>query len=126
MGINYLDKLNDTFIELLTDLTTVFPHDTDLRIYLMATEAALEINPWLLHNVCKNNMLAYEDHILSRNEDFFIQFNATSNDNIQKIITKLKTLWGQLGTTDKDVVWRYFKTMILIYRRIDKSMYNES
>ena len=126
MGINYLEKLNETFFELLEDLIRVFPSDGDFRIYSMAVETALTLDDAFLFNIIQKKIIVYEPQILARDEEFMVNFDVASNldsspDKVKQtvvhVIQKLRSLWHVISESDKDVVWKYLRTIVLLYQK---------
>jgi hypothetical protein len=128
MGIDYIEKLNETFLELLADLITVFPDDGDFHLYHATSTTAFAMDPDFLYHVFKKNVSKYADQILARDENFMIQLDIesqlqTSADRVKEyliyVIMKLRHTFRSLDEESKDVIWKYWRTMILIYRRIE-------
>jgi hypothetical protein len=128
MGIDYIEKLNETFLELLADLITVFPDDGDFHLYHVTSTTAFAMDPDFLYHVFKKNVSKYADQILARDENFMIQLDIesqlqTSADRVKEyliyVIMKLRHTFRSLDEESKDVIWKYWRTMILIYRRIE-------
>jgi hypothetical protein len=127
-GINYIDKLNETFFELLTDLIRIFPENGDFHIYLVASKTALALDDTFMYYIFKEKIIQYEKQILSKDEQFMISMDMasqleTSTERLKEhliiVIQKLMHLWSQITPENKEVIWRYFKTMVLIYRKIE-------
>lgn len=127
MGINYLEKLNYTMYEMLEDLIKVFPNDGDFRIYLVAVNAALTLDEMLVYHIIQNKIMQHHDKIMAKDETFIVNFDikgqiGASRDDVKEtivhVIQKLRMLWSAIGEHDKDIIWRYFKTMILLCQKV--------
>lgn len=121
--MNYLDQFNDTFIELVDDLIRAFPSDSDFRMYKLALQGASMATPTLIQKVFHERVtLTYGDKIMARDEDFFIlnEYAEMRQEFSQgeKIIQKLKNCWGNLTAEQRDIVWKYMRTLVLLDRKI--------
>lgn len=125
--MDYNQKLNDTFLELLSDLINVFPEDADFRLYLATSRTALRIDNSLVYEAFKAKIAQYEQQILAKDENFMInldierEVNAETEDAreyLSTIVSKLRTTWDTLDVKDKDVVWKYWRTMLLLYKKV--------
>jgi hypothetical protein len=128
--MNYKQKLNDTFIELLADLMKVSPDDGDFRLYHATCKTALILDDTFLYTVFERKVAQYEQHIMDKNEQFMKQLDIenqleTSTDDVKEymvcVVKKLRSTWSSLSANDKEVVWRYWKTMLLLYKKISES-----
>jgi hypothetical protein len=127
-GINFVEKLNDTFFELLNDLIRIFPDNPDFHIYLVASRAALALDETFMFFIFKQKVIQYEKQILAKDEQFMISMDVASQletstarvkEHLIIVIHKLRELWSHISHENKEVIWRYFKTMILIYHKIE-------
>ena len=127
-GINYVEKLNETFFELLTDLIRIFPENGDFHIYLVASRTVLAVDETFMYYIFKNKVIQYEKQILEKDEQFMISMDMASEletstqrlkEHLVIVIHNLRQLWGRISPDNKEVIWRYFKTMTLIYRKIE-------
>lgn len=129
MPVDYLKKLNETFFELLSDLITAFPNDGDFHVYLMAAETAVAFDNTLIYRIFQNKVICYESQILAKDEQFLINIDMESKLEISTetvkeylvyVIRKLRGLWHDISNDDRDIIWRYFRTMVLLYHKVDK------
>jgi hypothetical protein len=71
--------------------------------------------------ICRgfNNHISkhYGDLILNRNDMFFTQEDIhlqINNEEVVHFISKLKSFWKDLKITDKDIVWKYFRLLVIL------------
>lgn len=122
MVINYVEKFNEIFQELLKDLIKVFPNDADLRTYLFAVKGAIMIDEFIVCKVFHSHLLVYETQILEKDERFFLdkdysEFHSKKVD-IRTLVHKLKTCWSVLTEENKETLWRYFKVLMILAQKI--------
>jgi hypothetical protein len=124
--INYLEKLNDTFLELLNDLVAVFPDDPDFHMYRAVCSSALNIDDTFIYYVIQRKLITYERQILERDELFLMNTevdipassSARVKANITTILNKLRYAWSSISPTDKNIIWKYFGVIIALYHRV--------
>lgn len=130
MPIDYVEKLNDTFVELLQDLVTVFPEDGDLRVYLVTCKTAFALDDMFLYHIFKRKVSMYADQILNKDEKFIMELDIesqleTSTEKVKNylvcVIQKLRGTWTTLTPENKEIVWKYWRTMLLLYRKIHET-----
>lgn len=126
-GINYLERLNITLFELISDLVRVFPEDGDFRIYLLASKTALAIDETFLYSVLTKKVMIYEDQILKKDESFLLNFDIEkqvetssqkTKEHVVSVIGKLRRVWTQVSPENREVIWKYFRTMVLLHQKI--------
>jgi hypothetical protein len=117
--MNYLEKFNTTFIEFINDIIRIFPEDPDIQIYKAAIETAIALDPkFIITRFNETLVKDYGKELLERNDNFFINYNYTDiiaqNQGYNAIITKIKNAWVQMNNENKEVIWKYFKILILL------------
>lgn len=121
--MDYLAQFNDTLLELVEDLIRAFPGDNDFYMYKLAIKGSMIANERMIHNtfherICKS----YSDRILAKDEDFFL--SNTYQDMRQEfsqadnLVSKLKGCWTMLTPEQRDVVWKYFRVLVLLDRKL--------
>lgn len=121
--LDYLDKFNEVFQEMLGDLVKVFPSDGELRFYQMAVKAGLMTNIRIVSNIFHQSVskTGMCDKILRMDEAFFIEKDYAEfqeKRDISRIVDKLKQCWLTLDDSNKATVWRYLKVLVLLDRKI--------
>lgn len=122
MIINYVEKFNDIFQELLKDLIKVFPEDAELRTYLFAVRAATMLNNFVVCDIFYQHLITFKDQIIEKDERFFIEkdYSEFQSDkvDIRKLVHKLKICWTVLTDDNKETLWKYFKVLMILSTKI--------
>lgn len=121
--MDYLTQFNDTLLELINDLIRVFPQDGDFRMYKLALQAAIIADSNLVHEVFRDRVCRqFGDKVLARDEDFFINNNYNDMKDefsqAEQLIQKLKSCWITLTPDQRDIIWKYFRVLVLLDRKI--------
>jgi hypothetical protein len=120
--LTYYECFNSKLDEFLKDLTSSFPDIKDLRLVKNGLQLAKNIDVKLPQNFFNEHVaLDYEEKIVKKDEDFFLQENYETI--VQKhgidldIIGRLKDIWAKLGEKDKEIIWKYLHVLIIINRK---------
>lgn len=124
--MDFNEKFNETFKEFMQDLIRVFPDDVEFRMYEMGIHTTMACYPtYVAQTFYEKVTVPYSERILQRDDSFFISHdfndvveNTKSQATANELVKKLKMCWTNLTDADKDVIWKYFKVLILITRKI--------
>lgn len=121
--MDYLDKFNQTFREFGDDILKVFPEDNEFRMYNLAIATAMLVNPEIVFNIFYDRViLPFGDRVLSKDESFFLNHDYDDvrgeHEEASAIIDKVKSYWKVMGDADREVVWKYFKVLVLLGKKI--------
>lgn len=121
--MDYLDKFNQTFREFADDVLKVFPHDDEFRMYNLALNAAVLLKPDIVINVFHEKVIVpFGDRILAKDETFFLnhEYDDVKNENedASALIDKIKNYWVDMSPDDREVVWKYFRVLVHLGRKI--------
>ena len=121
--MDYLQKFNDTFREMIQDLVNVFPQDAEMRMYKLGLEAVLFADPHVISKVFFSEIATpYGDKIKNEDESFFLEKDYQEYgqyENVGDIVRKLKGCWMELSDENKTVIWKYFKVLAVLSQRIE-------
>lgn len=110
-----IDAFFNQFSDFLNELIRVFPTDADFPTFKTALNLLQKTNPMLVITQVKTSTDPYAEMISSKNENFFIEHDYSSDidgdDAIQQVIQKLKGLWEVLTPNNKKVVWDYVRVI---------------
>jgi hypothetical protein len=125
--MDYLHKFNSTFKEFLDDTKSVFPNDEEMVMYNTTIRAAMCIDNRMVLNIFRESVIEpFGDKILARDETFFIKRDYSdftySNVEYDAFIEKIKTYWGEMNAENRDIVWKYFKVLILLSKKISNAI----
>lgn len=121
--MDYLEKFNQTFREFGDDIVKVFPDDNEFRMYNIAIQTAMMIHPEIVLDVFHEKVIVpFAEKILAKDDSFFLAHDyedvKEKHEDATKIIDKVKSYWGVMNATDREAVWKYFKVLILLGRKI--------
>ena len=106
---------------LINELTSTYPNDKEMMIFKEKYNMLKSINSQLIIDYFIQYIYPYKELIKNENENFFLEGGGQEelNDkNGLRLRDNLKELWtNQMKDENKKVVWKYFKTFILL---IDK------
>lgn len=122
--MDYEEKFNTTFLELLDDLIRTFPNDGEFPLYALGAKTALMADRSLLRTKFREHIgTIFGDKILAKDDGFFLNQDYTNLtggvDNATAIVEKLKGYWGQLDTSNRDVIWKYLRILVMLDRKCD-------
>lgn len=121
--MSYQEKFNQTFSEFVEDIIRVFPSDPDFRMYQVAIQTALMMDETLVRTVFHEKVVVpYGDKILARDDSFFLSHTydevTSEHNNATDLINKVKDYYGQMKEEDQETVWKYFRILVLLDRKI--------
>jgi hypothetical protein len=122
--MDYLEKFNQSFREFMEDLQRVIPEeDAEFRMYQLAIQAAMMLQPRTVSNIFHDKVVApYGDHLLARDESFFLShtYDEVKGEHVEAaaVIDRVKKYWTIISQEDKEVVWKYFRVLILLSKKI--------
>jgi hypothetical protein len=121
--MDYLSKFNDTFQEFSQDILRVFPGDDEFRMYNAAISAALMLNPDIILDVFHRRVIVpFGDRIIAKDESFFLNHSYEdvkgNHEDADAIIEKVKSYWEKLSEENRETVWKYFRVLVHLGRKI--------
>lgn len=127
--MSLLHKFNTTFQNMADDLVNTFPDDTEFPLYQLALKGMLMADETMLQRMFHDQVtMKYESMIMDRDEQFFLRQDFCQKDGdwaqTYQLITKLKNCWLTLTDENKDTIWKYFKVLVLLDKKIDAEMNN--
>jgi len=117
-----LSAFNNQLQEFIEELIKVFPEDNDFKTFETSLYMLKKANPRKILELFKTYIIPYSDKILKKDENFFLEENYEhlynqNNTNAEKgwiITNKLKKYWNEISNNTKDIIWEYFKVLILL------------
>ena len=118
MNQSFLTAFNNLILKFIDELILLFPEDSDFAHYKLKILFLKKANAKKLCELFKIYIYNYKDEINNKNEAFFLESDysetVTKNDNIYKILDKLKLYWKELTDNNKNKIWEYLITLIKI------------
>ena len=112
------NKVIDQFID---NLIKTVPDNTDIKAFKSKLEQLRFSQPQFSKEIIKkfaSKLVKYESHIHNKNEKFFTDELKINNSYLADAI-KIKELWKtNLSDKNKEVVWKYFSTMVKLAKLI--------
>lgn len=116
--MEYVKKFNKTFKELLQDLISIFPDDSDLHMYKAVLSASIIIDETaLIQKFYHRVVVMYGDDILKKNISFFLEnqlHDVDEESNMSCFIEKMKRYYQTTLLVNKDIIWKYCKVLVLL------------
>jgi hypothetical protein len=119
--VKYFQLFNNKMNEFIRDLINVFPDDKDFKLFKNSFDLLKIANEEQPCKVFYNVTQKFKQHILEKNEIFFLEKDytdiiETDTDITTSLINKLKNYWTLLEN-DKQTVWNY---LIVLVKLSDK------
>ncbi len=123
--MSYLKAFCNLLEEFLSDLSRMFPDETDLKLYKSYTSTMMNMNPKLVLTYFIKFVYPYKTQILKEDQDFFLKKDYTEEigainefaqvDMLQAM--KLKTLWSVMSPSSQAQTWKYLKGLVTLAER---------
>ena len=118
MNQSFLTAFNNLILKFIEELIVLFPEDADFSHYKLKILFLKKANARKLCELFKIYINDYKNEINNKNEAFFLESSynetITNNNNIYKILEKLKIYWKGLSDNNKNKIWEYLITLIKI------------
>ncbi len=126
--MSYLKAFTTLLSNFLSDLSSVFPDETDLRTCRITTDTMIKANPRIVHKLFIKYVMPYKQQImddLSRAETFFLNHSfdkeqtqaASDNMNLLEAV-HIKQLWGAMSSSSKESTHKYLCQLIQLAERV--------
>jgi len=110
-NIKKFNKIIDNF---LSELHTILPDEKDIVIFQSQLSIATMMNEKKILNSFIEFVHPYKNHILEKNEDFFLNDNVDVDKDYLSESIHIKELWqNKLSDDNKEIVWKYFQVILL-------------
>ncbi len=116
----FIQLFNDKLHEFANDLCDSFPAVAEFKRFRSGVLFWSNLEPDGLENMFYTYVLSkYRDHILRKNESFFLEHNeyelgSTRIEYWVELIDQLKAMWITLDEENKDVIWKYLHVLIVL------------
>jgi hypothetical protein len=110
-----------TFCEQLSafvdDLCETYPEEPDISTAAQKLRLLKQVNPRIIHSVFMTSVYSeYAQHILDENEDYILTSIKSRGDNLALWV--FDKHWNTMAETNKQIVWKYIKTLVLLAARV--------
>lgn len=107
-----LNALYDQFTSFVSELAEMYPDDPDFPLFLTSVRMLKMTNPSLLGKYILENTAPYEEQIMNKNEQFFLEHSFESHGVDIDILSKLKNYVSTMSASSKEHVWKYCQNII--------------
>ena len=113
----------DQLTAFFEDIAETYPEETDLTNAAPALKLLSKANPRLVHTVFKDVVYnEFSQHILDENEDYILRRSKEIIDSRYSDVGYAFLIfdrhWGTMTETNKQHIWKYMKTLILLCQRV--------
>jgi hypothetical protein len=122
--MDYNERFNETFKEFMQDLIRVFPEDVEFRMYELAIQSTMTYYPTYVGEMFFEKVtVPFEEKIMQRDSTFFLTHDYTDvlhnpHKEANAVIEKIKDCWVNMVDENKDIVWKYFRVLVLLSKKI--------
>lgn len=121
--INLYSKI---FIELLTDLSNLYPNDSSLSLFKLTVSGMVALGAKSFVFQVIEYLEPYSEQILKKDEHFFmggLEEEFSSDPFISGEIKRIKDIWVNPDTTDntKACIWKYFQNLVKLGKGIRRT-----
>jgi hypothetical protein len=112
---------NTLAIKFNEELIEVFPQDIDFKVSLNTIKLIEKTTKRKLFDLVSPQLLMYRDYIKNRDERFFMnkkESEFTNDTESVPIISKLKDYWETLSDNNKDQIWEYVNSLLVLTEQI--------
>ena len=125
--MSVIKLFNNQFLEFLSDVSTVFPKDSNIKTARFFTENLIKVNPSLLIKLWFRDVTTpYKNEVEAGNLNFFLGKNYNSDvkdkenpESIMQVIEIIKKMISELNDNEKKKVISYVQNFTKI-----SSIYN--
>jgi hypothetical protein len=119
-----LNALYDQFGSFVAELKDMYPDDADFAGFAMTLKMLRSTNPSILAKYIVENTVSFEDQIMSKNEDFFMNqsYDEYAESVNLSIFSKLKSYVANMTPESKENVWKYIQNIF----RLAKVIHSQS
>lgn len=105
--------------EFIKDLTVSFPDIKQFHSFGLGFIFLMKTNPQKPQEIFHTYVYTkYKDHILQRDEDFFlmtdIPIQSDRQDYWLDFIGNIRQIWQTLDANNKEIIWKYFQVLVAL------------
>jgi hypothetical protein len=108
-------------IEFSEDISEQYPEEKDIAIATKALKLLKKTNPRLVHTTFMKQINAeLRKGIMAEDEDYVLS-KAKELDVENSVFWIFDKHWSAMSETNKHIVWKYIKSLVLMAERVDRS-----
>jgi hypothetical protein len=111
-------------IAFFEDLSESYPEDKEISVAAQALKLVKQANPRLIHTFFMNVIYnEFAEHVMTENEDYIVrrakEILSVKYEHISCALMIFDKHWHTMSETNKQHVWRYLKSLILLAKRVE-------
>jgi hypothetical protein len=109
-----MTALIDQFTTFVSELSEMYPEDPDFEMFLTSVKLIKSTNPSLIVSYIYDNTIQYEERILNKDEQFFLDntFDKHEEPVDMDILKKMKQYYSSMNPASKNNVWTYCQNIV--------------
>ena len=110
----------EQFLSFSKELCGMYPDDPDFSMFASTLSLMKMTNPSMVVKYVVDNVVQFEDKIMSSDESFFVDYNFDeyANHVDMNIFQKLKQYIENMSPTSKTNVWKYIQNIVRLAKAI--------
>ena len=107
-------------VDFFEDLSETYPEETDIRTTSQSLKLMKQANPRYVHSMfMKNIYTEFSQHILDEDEEYILErAKQMITSEYAHVLWIFNKYWGTMTETNKQCVWRYIKSLVLLAQRV--------
>ena len=115
----FLSAFNNVVTQFINDLINTFPEEMEFKKFKTGFSLLSKTNPRKFLTVFNYYIGNYRSKILEKDETFFLitesnNLSGVEDNSITQLLDKLKTYWETLSLYNKDKIWSYLNTLMVL------------
>ena len=111
-----MDAFFDQYEDLVNQMASVFPEDSDWARYRTGLAVFRRTNPMMVVKKTWEYVSPYKEVIQARDDNFFLA-NDVSEGYLIDTVEKLRGMWGQLTPHNRSIVWDYITNITYLAKK---------
>jgi hypothetical protein len=110
----------EQFLSFSKELCGMYPDDPDFSMFASTLSLMKMTNPSMVVKYVVDNVVEFEDKIMSSDESFFVDYNFDeyANHVDMNIFQKLKQYIENMSPASKTNVWKYIQNIVRLAKAI--------
>lgn len=115
----FLSAFNNVVTQFINDLIITFPEEMEFKKFKTGFSLLSKTNPRKFLTVFNYYIGNYKSQIIEQDESFFLitksdNLSGVEDNSITQLLDKLKIYWKTLSASNKDKIWTYLNTLMVL------------
>ena len=111
-------------ISFFDDLSESYPEDKEISVAAKALKLAKHANPRMIHTFFMNVLYKeFAEHVMNENEEYIVrrakEILSVKYEHMSVALMIFDKHWHTMSETNKQHVWKYLKTLIILAKRVE-------